>query len=66
MKIIKRLTKLSYRLTKTRQPTSQQIAEYITESNWMAILKCHMDAIDEIKTFKDHDTANIEIFTTFI
>ena len=32
----------------------------------MAILKRHMDAIDEIKIFKDHDTANIEIFTTFI
>jgi len=31
----------------------------------MDILKRHMDAIDEMKTFKDH-SENIEIFTKFI
>jgi hypothetical protein len=44
---------------------TQHIVEYITERNWMAILKRHMDAIDEITTFNNHPE-NSKKFTNFI
>ena len=43
----------------------QQISEYISENNWMTFLKCHMDAINEKKTFKDKPE-NANTFTRFI
>ena len=48
-----------------KQPTTQQIAEYITDDNWISFLKRHMDAIDEKKTFKDQPE-NLIKFTKFI
>jgi len=56
---------LIYRLTKVKQPTTQQVSEYITDDNWMSFLKRHVDAIDEKKTFRDHPR-NLALFTRFI
>ena len=56
---------LIYRLTKVKQPTTQQVSEYITDDNWMSFLKRHVDAIDEKKTFRDH-LRNLALFTRFI
>ena len=55
----------SYRITETKQPTIQQVTEYITDDNWMSFLTRHMDVIDEKKTFKDQPN-NIAAFTNFI
>ena len=52
-------------MTRLNLPTARQISEYITESNWKAFLKRHMDAIDEKRTFKDN-SKNAAIFTKFI
>ncbi|CAG8688811.1 6265_t:CDS:2, partial [Funneliformis caledonium] len=41
-----------YRLTKSKQPTMQQITGYITESNWIAFLKRHMDVTDNTLEMK--------------
>ncbi|CAB4494407.1 unnamed protein product [Rhizophagus irregularis] len=54
-----------YRLSESRQLTTQQISEYITEKVWMSFLKRHMDVIDEKKTFKDQPR-NTTAFTKFI
>jgi len=55
----------NYRLTKVKQPTIQQISEHITERNWAAFLKRHMDVTDVQRTFRDRPE-NIEKFTNFI
>ncbi|CAG8702852.1 13506_t:CDS:2, partial [Funneliformis caledonium] len=49
----------------SKQPTMQQITEYITESNWIAFLKHHMNVVNEQKTFKDQPE-NIIKFNNFI
>ncbi|CAG8644297.1 4978_t:CDS:2, partial [Cetraspora pellucida] len=54
-----------HKLTKVKQPTIQQISEYITERNWAAFLKCHIDVTDVQRTFRDRPE-NIEKFTNFI
>ncbi|CAG8474672.1 hypothetical protein C2G38_2036500 [Gigaspora rosea] len=54
-----------YKLTKVKQPTVQQISEYITEKNWTVFLKCHMDVTYIQKTFRDQPE-NVDKFSNFI
>ncbi|KAF0556073.1 hypothetical protein F8M41_016277 [Gigaspora margarita] len=54
-----------YKLTKARQPEMQQISKYITESNWEAFLKRHIDILDLEKTFRKQPE-NVVKFTKFI
>ncbi|CAG8713364.1 3203_t:CDS:2, partial [Dentiscutata erythropus] len=53
------------KLTKTNQPTTRQITEYITEDNWTTFLKRHMDVTDVQKTFEEQ-RVNVNMFTDFI
>ncbi|RIB00986.1 hypothetical protein C2G38_2298531 [Gigaspora rosea] len=54
-----------YKLTKAKRPTIQQFSEYITEKNWSAFLKRHMDATDVQKMFRDQPE-NVDKFSNFI
>ncbi|CAG8465627.1 15316_t:CDS:2 [Racocetra persica] len=54
-----------HKLTKTKESTTHQVAQYISESNWMAFMKCHMDVTDVQKIFNDH-LDNVVYFTNFI
>ncbi|CAG8828458.1 14832_t:CDS:2, partial [Cetraspora pellucida] len=47
------------------QPTIQHISEYITERNWVAFLKHHMNVTDVQRMFRDRPE-NIKKFTNFI
>ncbi|CAG8762498.1 3398_t:CDS:2, partial [Cetraspora pellucida] len=53
------------KLTKTNQPSTRQITEYITEDNWTTFLKCHMNVTDMQKTFEEQ-YVNVNMFTDFI
>ncbi|RIB25024.1 hypothetical protein C2G38_2279499 [Gigaspora rosea] len=59
------LQKWVFGLTKAKRPTIQQFSEYITEKNWAAFLKHHMDATDVQKTFRDQPE-NVDKFSNFI
>ncbi|CAG8597938.1 2777_t:CDS:2, partial [Cetraspora pellucida] len=49
------------KLTKMKQPTIQQISEYITERNWAAFLKCYMDVTDIQRMFRDCQALQVSI-----
>ncbi|CAG8632451.1 7850_t:CDS:2 [Dentiscutata erythropus] len=54
-----------YKLTKSKPPELKQLYEYITENNWQAFLKYHMDILDLEKTFRKRPE-NVAKFTKFI
>jgi hypothetical protein len=56
----------SYRITETKQPTIQQVTEYITDDNWMSFLTRHMDVIDEKKHLKINQIILLHLQTLFV